>query len=163
MTRELRVSLWSVIVIIVLVAAVALIGSYFSGMNRDWYESLQKPTWQPPDWVFPVVWNTIFVLAIVALTLIWNTRPRSRVTYWTMATAALNGLLNVVWSVLFFGNRLISPAVYEAGLLCLSVVLIMILAWPISKVGSLLFLPYALWTAFATYLTATILRLNPHG
>ncbi len=160
MTGQLRVTAASVIVIVLAVAAVALIGSYFTAMNRDWYDRLNYPSWDPPDWAFPVAWNIIFLLCIVSLMLVWNTRPHTDRTYWAIGLFILNGVLNIFWSVLFFGNRMILPAVIEAGALCLSVITIMIAAWPISRWASVLLLPYACWTAFATALTHAIWRLN---
>lgn len=160
MSGELRVSWVSVVVIIAAVALAALLGSYYSGMNRDWYEQLTKPAWQPPNWAFPVAWNIIYLLVIVSLILIWNTRPHTGLTYWVTGAFVVNGVLNVLWSALFFGNRLILPAVYDAGLLALSVIFIIILAWPISRLASILLIPYAAWTSFATFLTGTIYLLN---
>lgn len=107
------------------------------------------------------MWTIIFALTALSLILIWNARPRAGLTYVILAAAVVNGILNVGWSALFFGHRLIFPAIYDSALLCLSVIFIMILAWPISKTGSLLLIPYALWTAFATFLTYAIYRLNP--
>ena len=161
MAGQLRISWISVLVIVAAVACVALLGGYFTSMNREWYDQLARPLWQPPNWAFPIAWNTIFILAIISIILIWNTHPRTTLAYWTIAAFILNGILNVAWSALFFGNRLIYPAIFDAGLICLSVVVIMILAWPISRIASLLLLPYAGWTAFATYLTYVIYRLNP--
>lgn len=161
MEAESRISWISILVIVAAVAAVAGVGGYFSSMNRDWYDHLQKPTWQPPNWAFPIAWNIIFFLSIVSLVIVWNSPPKTRLTYLVVAVAILNGLLNVLWSWLFFGNQLIILAVYDAALIFLSVILIMILAWPISKLASLLFLPYATWTLFATFLTWQIYLANP--
>jgi len=158
MSGQLKVTAASVIVLAVI--AVALIGSHFSVMNRDWYYGLNKPSFQPPNWVFGAVWTVLFILAAISAILIWNTRPQTPLTHWIMALFALNGILNVLWSALFFGSKLIYPAIWDAALLCLSTVAIIILAWPISRAGSILLIPYALWTAFATYLTYTISKLN---
>ena len=150
----------SVIIIAGFVILVALVGSHFSVMNRDWYDALSKPSWQPPNWAFGVVWTVLFILFAVSLILVWNTRPHTALHYAIMAAAVLNGILNVAWSALFFGNKLIFPAAYEAMLLFLSVILVMLLAWPISRPAGLLLIPYAVWTAFASFLTLTIYRLN---
>lgn len=155
-----RVTGKSIVGAILSVAAVALIGSYFSSMNRDWYEALNKPSWQPPNWAFPIAWNTIFLLSIVSIILIWNARPGSRRTNAAIGLFIINGILNVTWSAIFFGSRLIFPAIIDAALLCLSVMAIMAVSWRVSRAGSLLLLPYALWTAFATYLTSTVFTLN---
>ena len=160
MAGKLKITAGSVIVIILAVIAVALIGSYFTSMNRDWYDRLNVPSWDPPDWAFPIAWNTIFALCIVSLVLVWNTRPHTERTHWAIRLFVLNGVINVLWSMLFFGNRMIFPAVIDAGVLCLSVIAIMIAAWPISRWASMLLIPYAGWTAFATALTWAIYRLN---
>jgi tryptophan-rich sensory protein len=156
----MKISWLSVLVIIALVIVVAVVGRHFSSMNRDWYEQLNKPPLQPPDWAFPVAWNLIFLLSTISLILIWNSQPRTRLTYAIMVIAVINGLMNISWSWLFFSKQLILPAIYDAGLICLSVIAIIIIAWRISKVASLLFLPYAAWTLFATYLTWAIYTVN---
>ena len=150
----------SVIIIAGFVILVALLGSHYSVMNRDWYEALNKPSFQPPNWVFGVVWTALFILFAVSLILIWNTQPHTKLHYVIMAAAVLNGILNVAWSALFFGNKLIFPAIYDAFFLCLSVVFLILATLPISRFASLLLIPYALWTAFATFLTWAIYRLN---
>ena len=160
MERHLKVWALSAVIIVLGVIAVAAIGGHFSVMNREWYEALRKPVWQPPNWLFGPVWTLIFILTAISLILIWNTEPRSGLTCVIMAAAVLNGVLNIAWSALFFGNKLIFPAIYDALLLCLTVIFIMVAAWPVSRLASLLLIPYALWTAFATYLTSTIYRLN---
>jgi benzodiazapine receptor len=150
----------SIIIITGFVALVAIVGSHYSVMNRDWYDSLNKPSFQPPNWVFGVMWTALFILFAISLILTWNTQPHTRLHYVIMAAAVLNGILNVAWSALFFGNKLIFLAIYDAALLCLSVIFLILAAWPISRLAGILLVPYALWTAFATFLTAIIYRLN---
>ena len=70
-----------VIIIAGFVILVALLGSHYSVMNRDWYDQLIKPPWQPPNWAFPIAWNIIFILAIISIILIWNTHPRTCLLY----------------------------------------------------------------------------------
>lgn len=159
--KKLQITWTSVAVTILAVAGVALLGSYFTGMNREWYNTLNYPSWKPPNWVIPIAWNIIFILSIISVIFVWNTHPRNQLTYIAIGACILNGILNVLWSVLFFGNKLILPAAYEAGLLFLSVIMIMILVWPISKKASLLLIPYAGWVIFATILTWELYILNP--
>jgi benzodiazapine receptor len=161
MEKYVKVSAVSVVVIVLAVIAMAALGGRYSVMNRDWYDALNKPSWQPPNWLFGPVWTVLFILFAISLILIWNTLPRTGITYAIMGLAVLNGILNIAWSWLFFGNKLIYPAIYDSLMLCLSVIAIMIVAWPISRAAGLLLAPYALWSAFATYLTATIYKLNP--
>ena len=77
-----------------------------------------------------------------------------------MSFFAVNAMLNVTWSLLFFNLHLIDMAVYEAAMLGLSVVIISALCWQISRAASLLLVPYAAWVAFATYLTYIVSSLN---
>lgn len=160
MAGKLRIPNLSVIIILAAVFFVVFAGGRFSSMNRDWYDALNKPSWQPPNWIFPVVWTILFALIAISAILVWNTRPRRPLTYLTILAFLANGLLNIGWSYFFFASKLIFPAAYEAMLLFLSVILVMILAWPISRLASLLLIPYALWVAFAAHLTLTIYRLN---
>ena len=160
MPGRVRISIPSVVIIVAAIVFVAVVGSHYSVMNRDWYEALNKPSFQPPNWIFGVVWTALFILLAISAILVWNTRPRTGFTYFFMAILLFNGFLNVFWSALFFGNKLIFPAIYDAALLCLSVVFLMLAAWPISRLAGLLLIPYALWVAFAAYLTLTIYRLN---
>jgi len=149
----------SILTISIGVGLVAFLGSKFS-QRGEWYEDLNKPPFQPPNWVFPVVWNLIFLLAIVSLVLIWNTRPRTMRTWCLIWIAILNGSMNVAWSALFFKRHMIYAAAWDAGLICISVIAMILLSWRISRIAALLFVPYAIWTAFATYLTWVIGRLN---
>jgi len=157
---QLKITPLSVIVTLAAVVLVGAVGSHFSMLNRDWYELLNKPSWQPPDWAFGVAWTTIFILSAISIILVWNTRPQTDTTYWFIGMFVVNGVLNILWSALFFGNRMVQPAVWDAGLLFLSVVLLIMMAWQISRIAALLLIPYALWTAFATILTQSIYTLN---
>ena len=160
MQRHIRISIWSVIVITGAVALTAILGSLFTSGNRDWYERLSYPSFKPPDWVIPIAWNIIFLCSIIALILVWNTRPHSSTTRWVVWAAVLNATVNIAWSALFFGNRLILPAVFDSALLFLTTVALIVLAWPINRIAAVLFIPYAAWVAFATVLTWGIWVLN---
>lgn len=160
MDTQLRVSTISVVVIVAAVVLTAALGSHYSSMNRDWYVKLSLPSWKPPNWAFPVAWSAIYLLCAASLVLIWNTRPHSMLTYLAIGTFIANAVLNVAWSALFFGNRLILPAAYDAGLLLISIVMIILLAWPVSRLASILLAPYAIWVAFATVLTWRIHEMN---
>lgn len=160
MSEKRKVSWVSVVVIVTAVAVVAILGSNFSERG-EWYSNLNKPSIQPPDWVFPIVWNTIFILAVLSLVLVWNSKPHTKRTYWFIGIALLNGAMNVAWSFFFFERHMIRVAVWDAAAICASVIAMIITSWRISRFAALLFVPYAVWTAFATYLTWEIMQLNP--
>ncbi|MBD3330871.1 tryptophan-rich sensory protein [Candidatus Peregrinibacteria bacterium] len=153
---------------------VALLGSFFTEMGMDWYnQTLVRPELTPPRWVFPVVWNGIFILTTASALIVWNKEKRDIKFLWfrfkrtpdakfwvIISLFALNAVLNVLWSLLFFGMREICAAFTEMVILEVTILLLIALIWRISKIASLALLPYALWVGFATYLTYLIASLN---
>jgi tryptophan-rich sensory protein len=126
----------------------------------EWYPSIIKPSYTPPGSVIGIVWTIIYILSAISLILFIDRGREARKFRLIVGYFILNGILNAVWSYLFFTKHLIGPAVIDAFLILVTVGLIMILVWPYSKVSSLLLLPYLLWVSFATYLTYDIFILN---
>lgn len=127
----------------------------------DWYRQLRQPPWKPPDWLFGPVWTTIFVLSAAAGVLAWqalegDTRGRRRL----IVAYALNGALNVLWSLLFFRWRRPDWALAEVGLLWGSIAVLVWLSWRAAPSSAVLLLPYLAWVGFAALLNAEIVRLN---
>jgi tryptophan-rich sensory protein len=148
---------WSEVLVAAAAASlVALLGRLATPLG-PWYRNLRKPSWQPPDWLFGVTWTTIFACAAASGVLAWQAdRNRPLV----ILLFAINAVLNVLWSVLFFRLRRPDWALPEAVALWLSV-LAMVLAFRDAALpASLLLLPYLAWVAFATFLNLTIVRLN---
>jgi benzodiazapine receptor len=141
---------------------VSAAGSSFtsSGIASGWYDSIAKPSWTPPGSVIGAVWTVIFILTAISAILVWNKAKRGRRFRWIVGTFIANAALNVFWSFLFFGQRLIGPAVWEAASLDVTVIALIVLIWPISRVASVLLMPYAGWVAFAAYLTCVVYALN---
>ena len=138
----------------------AALGSYFTGLGMPWYEtSLQLPSFNPPNWIFPIAWTTIFILATISVLIIWNKSKRDSMFWWLITLFILNATLNALWCLLFFTLHDIQGALIEMILLEGTTIGIMVLAWKRSKLSSLLLLPYLAWVGFATYLTYTILSL----
>lgn len=126
-----------------------------------WYQKLAKPSWQPPDWLFGPAWTIIFALAAIAGVKAWHGArgdPAGRRSI--VALFALNGGLNFLWSLLFFGLKRPDWALYEVGLLWLSIVALIVGLRRYSPTASLLLVPYLLWVSFASYLNWEIVRLN---
>ena len=140
--------------------AVAVLGGMLTSGDMTWYKTIKIPSWAPPGAVIGMVWTTIFTLTAIAALLVWNKMPHTGTFWWIAAIFVLNGILNVFWSYLFFNQHLLSVAGWEAALLDASVIALIILIWPVSRLAAVLLLPYAGWTAFATYLTFLISKLN---
>ncbi len=143
-----------------IVILVMIIGSWLTSGGMDWYKTINLPNFTPPGWVIGAVWTLIFILTAISAIIFWQKAPRDRRFWWVSGFFILNGLLNILWSYLFFNRHWLDAAAWEAGILDLSVVILIILIWPVSRTGAVLLLPYTLWTTFATYLTYIIWSLN---
>ena len=156
----LQVADWRPYLIAAIIAlAVAGLGAWATQLG-PWYYNLKKPTWQPPDWVFGPAWTLIFALIAVSAALAWEHSPDNLKRIWVVALFAINGLLNILWSVLFFTLKHPNWALLEVIFLWLSIVALIALVMPISTLASWLLVPYLVWVAFAAYLNLSIVRLN---
>jgi len=126
---------------------------------RDWYQTLHKPTWTPPDWVFAPVWTVLFLLMAFAGWVYW------RRTGWSAGRAAL-GLfavqlgLNAAWSGLFFTLRSPGMAIVDIVLLWCAIAGTLWSFGRVSALASSLLVPYLLWVSYATALNWAIWRMN---
>ena len=138
---------------------VALLGGAATQIG-PWYYGLIKPVWQPPDWLFAPVWTAIYGLTALAGVQVWNRvwDPNKRLTI--MGLFALNALLNVLWSELFFGMRRPDWAMSEVIPFWLSILVLLIVVFPISRLGGWALIPYLIWVWFAGFLNLAIVRLN---
>lgn len=145
----------SLVPFIAAVFVVALSGAVF--MPGDWYRSLDKPSWTPPDWLFGPAWTVLYIMIAVAGWLVWTSAGLGA----ALAAWILNLLFNGAWSWLMFGRRRIAAALADAVAMLATIVAFMILAWPSSPTATWLFAPYLAWVAFAATLNASLLKRNP--
>jgi tryptophan-rich sensory protein len=128
-----------------------------------WYEKLQKPSWQPPGWLFGPAWTVIGGLTVWSAVIAWTPlRSRSERRRLILLFAA-NGVLNVLWSLLFFNRRRPDWALIEVVPLWLSVAALIGNTAPRTPRAAWLLAPYLAWVSFAAFLNLTIVRLNPHS
>jgi tryptophan-rich sensory protein len=148
----------------VLIAAVAAFGvASLGALMTDlgpWYVNLAKPSWKPPDWLFGPAWTIIFALAALSGATAWRDAPDRASREWLIGLFALNGFLNVLWSLLYFRLRRPDWALGEVGFLWLSVLLLMLVTGRYSRRASALLTPYLAWIAFAGVLNWATVRLN---
>lgn len=145
------------IVMIAMVLAMAATGAIFK--PGSWYETLAKPSWTPPDWAFPVVWSILYVMIVIAGWLVWKQAGWSA----ALVVWGVQLIFNGAWSWLFFGMKRMDLAFIDVILLWLGIAAFMVLAWPISPLASLLFLPYLVWVTIAAALNRTVWRMNPNA
>lgn len=134
-----------------------------ASMNADtmaWYQSLRRPAFTPPGWLFAPVWTALYALMGVALFLIWRQGDAGVDVRGAVAVFVAQLILNAVWTPAFFGMR--SPATGLAIIvpLCALIVATIVAFWSIRPLAGMLLLPYAAWTGFATVLNASIYALN---
>ncbi len=140
-----------------LVFATSLSGAFFK--PDSWYDRLDKPGWNPPNWVFPVVWSVLYVMIAFAGWLVWRLDPSSiALIFWGAQL-----VINAAWSWLFFGLRRIDLAFVDGTLLWIVVALFVVTAWPVTILGALLFVPYLVWALMAALLTWQVWQRNPHA
>lgn len=146
------------------VAATALAGSLATDPNSRWYRSLDKPTFQPPGWVFPLAWTPLYadIAAVGALSIAdLEETGRSEEARDYRRALALNLLLNAGWSAVFFrGHRPVASTVVAAALAASSWDLVRRSA-AVSPEKGVVLSPYGAWTTFATVLSGAIARRNP--
>lgn len=125
---------------------------------REWYPSLPKPSWNPPDRVFGPVWTALYVAMAVAAWLVWRSGADVSVA---MGLFGLQLALNVAWSFVFFGQRNVNGAFVVIVALWLAIAATLIAFIRIDLVAGLLLVPYLAWVTFASFLNRAIARLSP--
>lgn len=138
----------------------ALFGSWLTSGGMDWYKTIKLPSWTPGGSIIGAVWTTIFILSTISALIIWNRAPHNRHFAWIIIIFIVNAILNIGWSWIFFKMHFFGLAIFEASLLDFSVILLIILIWPLSRLSASLLIPYACWVAFATFLTYRVWSFN---
>ena len=126
-------------------------------MPGEWYDGLNKPEWNPPNWIFGPVWTVLYLLIAIAGWLVWRAKGFGLALFFWFAQLAFNG----AWSYLMFGEHQIDSAMIDLTLMWLAIVAFMVTAWRLSRLAVLLFVPYLFWVSFAGALNYTLLQLNP--
>lgn len=147
------------IVAIVVALAIGALGGAFTQLG-PWYFSLEKPRWQPPDWAFGPAWTLIYAFAVMAAVKGWRAMEDAIARRPFVSLFAINGVLNVLWSLLFFHLRRPDWALLEVPLLWASILALIVYSWPRSRVAAALLIPYLAWVSFASVLNYTIVQLN---
>lgn len=123
----------------------------------EWYASLNKPTWTPPNWLFPLAWTTLYLLmAFAGARLAQLEFAGTALALWSLQIA-----LNALWTPVFFGLRKIRHALFVITALWVVVALCVIVFFAYSWVAGLAFVPYLIWISVALMLNVSVVRLNP--
>ena len=137
------------------------IGSLFTTSAIDtWYTTLQKPFFNPPNWIFGPVWTLLYFMMGISLYTFWNTKTPTDEKRQGLSFFFVQLALNVLWSILFFGLK--SPIGAFIGIIVLWFVIYLTMRkfLEASKLAGWLLIPYLAWVSFATILNLSIVFLN---
>jgi len=136
---------------------IGILGSFFTAPAiGSWYTTLNKPPFTPPSWVFPIAWSVLYILMGISLYILWKKKNTKTATHLFM----LQLILNLLWSILFFGLKMPAIALIELLLLLGTVLITTKKFYEISRTAAYLMVPYILWLCFAALLNYYIVILN---
>lgn len=141
-------------VLLLLTFAAPAIG--FKWPPGEWYAAINKPSWNPPGWIFGPVWSALYLMMATAAWLVWNRQGwRKPMNAWFVQL-----VLNAAWTPIFFGAQRIDIACSCIIALWFAILVTILYFWRVSKVAAWLMVPYLGWVSFATVLNATLWALN---
>lgn len=140
---------------------VGIIGSVFTvSAIPNWYSSLNKPFFSPPNWLFGPVWTLFYLFMGISLYLIWQQGVQKKKIKTALKYFFIQLALNFVWTPIFFGLK--SPALALIVIIAMLVFIVLTIKkfYPINNWAAYLLIPYLAWVSFATILNASIVLLN---
>lgn len=138
---------------------ISALGGLATASSVDtWYQTLSKPAFNPPDWVFAPVWTALYLMIAIAGWRLWRVNGfNDRLAF---AAYGLQLALNLLWSILFFGLQWTGAALIELVVLWLAIAATIVLFWRHDRIAGVLLVPYLGWVGFAGVLNAALWRLN---
>jgi len=127
---------------------------------ESWYQTIQKPSWNPPNWIFGPVWTTLYVMMGIALFLVWKEDTSTELKKIAIGLFSVQLILNFFWSFIFFGQQQPGWALIEIVALWIFILLTIFAFAQVNKTAAWLLVPYISWVSFATILNYTIWQLN---
>lgn len=127
---------------------------------ESWYQTINKPSWNPPNWVFGPVWTTLYILMGIALFLVWKADTSAELKKIAISLFAVQLVFNFFWSFIFFYLQQPGWAVLELAVMWIFILLTIFAFAQVSKTAAWLLVPYISWVSFAGILNYTIWKLN---
>jgi translocator protein len=140
--------------------AALLIGGALTRPNLEWYDTLTKPSFTPPDYVFPIVWTVLYVAMAVAAWLVWRAPGKTQDKRRALISFGLQLVVGVLWSVAFFWLRNPGYGLAVIMVFLIAVVATIVLFDRLSRPAALLMVPLLLWVWFASSLNFSIWMVN---
>jgi translocator protein len=146
------------ILIPLLVGAVS--GFFTSSDVNSWYATINKPSFNPPNWIFAPVWTTLYILMGISLFLVWRSDEEKCLKRTAITLFAIQLVLNFFWSIIFFSAHEPGWALVEICTMWLMIALTINAFARISAAAAWLLVPYICWVSFAVVLNYAIWKLN---
>ena len=145
---------------IILCQLAGFLGSFFATPAiPTWYQTLHKPFFTPPNWIFGPTWISLFLLMGISLFLVWRRQDHPKVKTALIFFFVLL-IINILWSVAFFGLRSPLLGLIDIVLLWITILFAIWNFFKVSKFAGILLIPYLLWVSFATVLNFSLWILN---
>ncbi len=154
MNRSAPIQVLVFIGILLMTLAAPSLGAF--SPPSDWYQNINKPSWNPPPWIFGPVWSALYLMMATAAFLVWRTQGWSR----AMTAYLVQLIFNAAWTPLFFGAKRIDWAFVDILALWFAIVVTILCFWRINRIAAWLLAPYLGWVSFATVLNATLWAMN---
>lgn len=135
------------------------VGTLWTSPQGDWYQNIEKPFFNPPNFVFGPVWTLLFTLLGISLYLVITSKD-SKNKKIGLTLFIIQFILNILWSFLFFGLNNPFLSLIEIVILLFFILLTTIYFYKVNKNAGLILIPYILWVSFATILNLSIYLLN---
>ena len=127
------------------------------GFKEPWYSLINKPTFNPPSWVFAPVWSILYLMMTLAIWFYWHSKNREMNTIYIYF---IHIVFNTTWSIVFFGLHQILLALIVLLILIILIIILILKFKRVNKVSSYLMIPYLLWSCYALFLNFNLYILN---
>ena len=137
--------------------AAASLGALFP--PGEWYAQLEKPSWNPPGWLFGPVWSMLYLMMGIAAWMVWRQGGFRRQSQ-PLSLFLIQLALNALWTPLFFGLQRPDLAFFEIILLWAAILATVLAFSRVNRLAAVILLPYLAWVSFASFLNFTLWRMN---
>ena len=149
------------IVSIIIPVAIGATAGFFTATGVDsWYQTINKPSWNPPSWIFAPVWTILYIMMGIALFLVWKSNNNEALKKRAMILFFVQLVLNFFWSFIFFDQQQPGWALVEIIAMGVAILLTIFAFAKVNKIAAWLLVPYISWVSFASILNYTIWQLN---
>ena len=156
-----KINLFELLLFIVMSELIGSVGSMFTIPSlKGWYQNLNKSPFNPPNFIFGPVWIILFLMMGISSYLIFKERKKDKKVKTAMLFFVIQFLLNVFWSLLFFGLKVPLFAFIEILALWFFILLTILTFIKVNKTAGFLLIPYIIWVSFASYLNLMVYLLN---